>query len=221
MMKRAEEQRARHDPDDREERFVRHEVLDGEDHRDRQDQQADHPQRLGRVAPVQGVVALRDERQRDEHADAGHGHDDPASERAEVEMAVEVEVLEHRSGEQTEAQRREAEQHRLERADPVRGARARPRAARESSVRRRRLHRARRRISGWPRGGSGMRKAKIASGIVGRASAKYAQRQPSRPPASAAMPPTIAGLSTAARRAAPGDGRVHARREPRSDTRPR
>ena len=34
-------------------------------------------------------------------------------------MAIEVEVLQHRSGEQTEAQRREAEQHRLERADPV------------------------------------------------------------------------------------------------------
>ena len=56
---------------------------------------------------VQRVVALRDERQHDEHADAGHGADHAASERAEMEVAVEVEVLQHRAGEQTEAQRRE------------------------------------------------------------------------------------------------------------------
>ena len=43
----------------------------------------------------------------------------------------------------------------------------------------------------------------MASGIVGRPRMMYDQRQPSVPPASAAIPPTIAGLSTAAARAAP------------------
>ena len=59
-------------------------------------------------------------------------------------MAIEVEVLQHRPGEQAEAHRREAEQHRLERADPVAAARTRPRAASESRRGRRRLRRARR-----------------------------------------------------------------------------
>ncbi len=46
-----------------------------------------------------------------------------------------------------------------------------------------------------------MRNAKMANGRVTNPSPRYGHRQPSVPPASAAIPPTTAGLSTAASRA--------------------
>ena len=125
------------------------------------EQQADQAQRVGGIAPVQRVVAPRDERQRDEHARARDRGDDAPPERADVEVPVEVQVLQHRPGEHAEADRREAEQHRPERADAVAAA-ERGRERHGDLVRRPVTSPSTSSISCWPRSGSGRRKARIA-----------------------------------------------------------
>jgi hypothetical protein len=68
-------------------------------------------------------------------------------------------------------------------------------------------------ISNWPRGASGMRRAKKARTSAGSPRMKNAQRQPSGPPARVAMAPTNAGLMAPMSRPLP---RLVALRRPRT-----
>ena len=79
--------------------------------------QPHEPQRAGRIATVEAVVVLPDERQHEQHADAADGAEHPAVEGVGAVVVLHEEVGEHGEGEQPEAQRRERDDDGLERPD--------------------------------------------------------------------------------------------------------
>ena len=113
---RQEQDGTRHAEDGPEDR-VGHEVLNGNDDRDGQDDLADQRQGLGRILAVETVVVPADEGQRDEHPDGADGADDAALERIEPELLLEIQVAQHGSREEPEADGGEGDQDRLDRAD--------------------------------------------------------------------------------------------------------
>jgi hypothetical protein len=112
-----EEEHPHGDAEDRPEDRVRHGVLDRDQDGDRKDDLADQRQCLRRVLAVQTVVVPADQGQRHQDADAADGADQPALEGVEPEAVLEVEVAQHRDGEQAESDGRKSDEDRLDRAD--------------------------------------------------------------------------------------------------------
>ena len=167
----------------------------GEETADRDDQRAEQPQRLRRDPPEQAVVAAGDERQHQQHAEPVARADQPASEGARARSGPRG----RGSGSTGPVNRPKpsaanARTIAVEGLDPVAAGRTRP-------------------PSRWAPGSSSSMTSPSTSasrtgpGRLGDAegeegerehgepSRRYAHRQPSGPPASAAMPPTSAGLS--------------------------
>ncbi len=108
---RGDEAQADRDASDREQDGRRHRVLDRDEDGDRHDQQADHPHRPRRVTAERRIEPLGEHRREDHRQDAADRGEHPALERLEAEAVLQVQVAEHASGEQAEAERDEAEHH--------------------------------------------------------------------------------------------------------------
>ena len=78
---------------------------------DRKDHLADEGQCPLRVAAEELVVVPPDKRQGHQHTDTPDGVDQPALEGVEAKSLLEVEIAEHRHGEQSEADGRERDEH--------------------------------------------------------------------------------------------------------------
>ena len=174
---------------------VGHEVLDRRERRGRQHDETEEPEGLGRVDAVQPVVgAARRTGWSTSAATAADGRDRAPAERADPVVLPQEEAGQHRHGEQPEADRREGDDGRAQRADPDAAGRRPPPSRSARAPRRRRPRRAR----------PASRTGRAAARAAGRRPARRRRRDgddqerplpPALPPARAAIPPTSSGLS--------------------------